>query len=171
MSKHEDFKAARLNGPREIFFFSNKFYKPNENQWKWYQSNFPHDVMSEESSATYLVHCQVPRRVFNSCSKQAKIVMHLRNPVDRFVSNFVMRVRVSDYGNNITEMTPISSVMHEELTTYQSKVSNIRISSAQESWTFPTLYSMLLSMLYKVCQTDKPISYSDYTGRVELIDT
>ena len=157
VSKHEDFKAARLNSPKvgEIFFFSNKFYKPNGKQWKWYQSNFPLNVMSGESSVTYLVHCQVPQRVFNSCSKQAKIVMLLRNPVDRFVSNFLMRVRVSDYGNTITEMTPISSVLHEELTTYQSKVSNISISNAQESWKnmlcrFRPTESMIFEGIYYV---------------------
>ena len=157
VSKHEDFKAARLNGPKvgEIFFFSNKFYKPNEKQWKWYQSNFPHDVMSGESSVTYLVHCQVPRRIFNSCSKQAKIVMLLRNPVDRFVSNFLMRVRVSDYGNTITEMTPITSVLQEELKAYQNKVSNISFSNVQESWKnmlcrFRPTESMIFESVYYV---------------------
>lgn len=157
VSKHKDFKAARLNGPKvgEIFFFSNKFYKPNEKQWKWYQSNFPHDVMSGESSVTYLVHCEVPRRIFNSCNKQAKIVMLLRNPVDRFVSNFLMRVRVSDYGNTITEVTPITSVLDMELKAYKSKVSNISLSNVQESWKnmlcrFRPTESMIFESIYYV---------------------
>ena len=153
VSKHEGFKAARLNGPKvgEIFFFSNKFYKPNKNQWNWYQSNFPPDVMSGESSVTYLVHCQVPQRIFSSCGMQAKIVMLLRNPIDRFVSNFLMRVRVSDYGNTITEMTPIRSIMEEEMKSFHS----ISVPNVQQGWKnilckFRPTESMIFEGMYYV---------------------
>lgn len=157
ISKHEGFKAARLNGPKvgEIFFFSNKFYKPNKNQWNWYQSNFPPDVMSGESSVTYLVHCQVPQRIFSSCGMQAKIVMLLRNPIDRFVSNFLMRVRVSDYGNTITEMTPIRSIMEEEMRSFHSIMSNISFPNVQQGWKnilckFRPTESMIFEGMYYV---------------------
>lgn len=81
--------------------------------------------------------------------------MLLRNPVDRFVSNFLMRVRVSDYGNTITEMTPITSVLHEELKAYQSKVSNVSFSNVQASWKnmlcrFRPTESMIFEGLYYV---------------------
>ena len=138
VSKHEQFEAAQLNGQKvgEVFFFSNKFWKPNEKQWNWYKSNFPQNVMSGESSVTYLVHCQVPQRIFKSCGEHAKIVMLLRNPVDRFVSNFLMRVNVKDkfYGSKYREETSISSIVEEELKFYQNKTSNISSPNVQQGW-------------------------------------
>ena len=134
VSKHEDFEAAQLNGPKvgEIFFFCNKLWEPTQKQWKWYKSNFPQNVMSGESSVTYLVHCQVPQRIFRSCGKQAKIVILLRNPVDRFVSNFLMRVKVKDkfYGPKYHENTTIESIVEDELKFYHSKISNISFPNA-----------------------------------------
>jgi len=56
--------------------------------------------MTGESTVAYLVDCLVPRRILEYCGRQAKIVMLLRNPIDRFVSNFQMRVRVRRYGKN-----------------------------------------------------------------------
>ena len=138
MSKHEDFEAAQLNGPKvgEIFFFCNKVWEPTQKQWNWYKSKFPQNVMSGESSVTYLVHCQVPQRIFRSCGKQAKIVILLRNPVDRFVSNFLMRVKVKDkfYGPKYHEKTSIESVMEDELKLYHSKISNISFPNVQQGW-------------------------------------
>ena len=137
VSKHEDFEAAQLNGPKvgEIFFFSNKLWEPNQEQWKWYKSNFPQNVMSGESSVTYLVHCQVPQRIFRSCGRQVKIVILLRNPVDRFVSNFLMRVKVKDkfYGPKY-ENTTIESIVEDELKFYHSKISNISFPNVQQGW-------------------------------------
>ena len=138
VSKHEQFEAAQLNGTKvgEIFFFSNKLWEPSQKQWDWYKSNFPQNVMSGESSVTYLVHCQVPQRIFKSCGKHAKIVMLLRNPVDRFVSNFLMRVNVKDkfYGSKYREETSISSIVEEELKSYQNKISNISSPNVQQGW-------------------------------------
>ena len=138
VSKHEDFEAAQLNGPKvgEIFFFCNKLWEPTQKQWKWYKSNFPQNVMSGESSVTYLVHCQVPQRIFRSCGKQAKIVILLRNPVDRFVSNFLMRVKVKDkfYGTKYHENTTIESIVEDELKFYHSKIFNISFPNVQQGW-------------------------------------
>jgi len=111
--------------------------------------------MSGESSVTYLVHCQVPQRIFSSCGMQAKIVMLLRNPIDRFVSNFLMRVRVSDYGNTITEITPIRSIMEEEMRSFHSIMSNISFPNVQQGWKnilckFRPTESMIFEGMYYV---------------------
>lgn len=137
ISKHPDFKGAKLNGPSvgEVFFFMNKFYKPgSEKQWKWYLSNFPKGVVTGESSVGYMVHCLVPERIFRACGRQAKIVMLLRNPVDRFVSNFLMRVRVTGYGNRITKSTPITSVIHEEVHSFLNRTDTATTNTLTEDW-------------------------------------
>ena len=137
ISKHPDFKGAKLNGPfvGEVFFFMNKYYKPSsEKQWKWYLSNFPEGVVTGESSVGYMVHCLVPERIFRACGKQAKIVMLLRNPVDRFVSNFLMRVHVTGYGNKITKSTPITSVIHEELQAFLNGTLTTSTNALTENW-------------------------------------
>ena len=157
VSKHEGFKAAQLNGPKvgEVFFFSNEVWEPNQKQWNWYKSNFPQNVMSGESSVTYLVHCQVPQRILKSCGKQAKIVILLRNPVDRFVSNFLMRVKVKDkfYGSKYDEKTPIGSIVEDELKFYRSKISNISFPNVLQGWQ---------NMLCRVLPTESMIFESMY---------
>ena len=71
--------------------------------WQTYRSCFPQDdSMSGDSSVANLLQCEVPRRIFDSCGKQAKVVMFLRNPIERFISNYLMRVRIRklSYGSS-----------------------------------------------------------------------
>ena len=65
--------------------------------------------MTGESSVGNLVSCEAPQRIFNSCGKQAKIVMLFRNPVDRFVSNFLMRVQLGSA--RMSDTTAIATVL------------------------------------------------------------
>ena len=137
VSKHPDFKGAKLNGPNvgEVFFFMGKHYKPESvKQWSWYLSNFPKGVITGESSVGYMVHCLVPERIFWACGKQARIVMLLRNPIDRFVSNFLMRVRVPAYGNKITKLTPISSIIQQELNAFINRTSKVSAATLTQNW-------------------------------------
>ena len=103
ISKHPDFKGVLLNrGPKagETFYFS-KWY--DTKSWKEYLSNFPSNVnMTGESSVDNLVYCAAPRRIFEDCGKKTKVVMLFRNPVDRFVSSFVMRVTRGFMSNQST---------------------------------------------------------------------
>lgn len=114
VSKHPDFEGTRLDrGPKsgETFYFSSVYQRKS---WNHYLSYFPPDgVMTGEASVGYLVKCNVPRRIFESCGKQAKIVILLRNPVDRFVSNFLMRVRVG--GTRIQNTTALTTVVKTQL--------------------------------------------------------
>ena len=93
MSHHPDFHGIFLNkrpGIGETFYFANKYKKMD---WKEYVELFPpRDVaMSGDASVANLVQCEVPKRIFTACGKQAKIVMLFRDPVDRFVSNILFR--------------------------------------------------------------------------------
>ena len=99
LSKHPDFEGPSLHKGIQsggTQFFNKKFEKQT---WEKYLTNFPTEsgrrFMTGESTVGYLVHCSVPQRIFEYCGRQAKIVMLLRNPIDRFVSNFQMRIRVA----------------------------------------------------------------------------
>ena len=81
ISKHPDFQGVRLDtGPKvgETFYFSNFYTK-----WSWekYISLFPSSgEMTGDSSVANLVHHLVPKRLYQACGKQAKVVMLLRDP-------------------------------------------------------------------------------------------
>ena len=117
LSKHPDFEGTRLDqGPKvgETFYFSSHYQTVS---WDRYLRLFPSDrVMTGDASVGNLVHCEVPKRLFESCGKQAKVVMLLRNPVDRFVSNFLMRARLNVM--RIQNTTSISTVLKLQLDTF-----------------------------------------------------
>ena len=140
LSKHPDFEGARLDrGPQagETFFFHKTFEtKP----WEEYLAYFPSDsgVMTGESSVGNFVHCLVPGRIYSYCGRQAKIVVLLRNPVDRFVSNFRMRARIGGYGMGKLRQ-PIGKFIRNELDDFFStatgkKLSTLQVEDVRDGW-------------------------------------
>lgn len=135
LSKHPDFEGTRLErGPKsgETFYFSSEY---QQKSWNRYLSYFPPDgVMTGEASVGYLVKCDVPRRIFESCGKQAKIVVLLRNPIDRFVSNFLMRVRVG--GTRIQNTTALTTVVKTQLDALFAKAFSQKadVTKLQRDW-------------------------------------
>ena len=117
LSKHPDFEGTKLDqGPKvgETFYFSSHYKTVS---WDRYLQLFPSDnVMTGDASVGNFVHCAVPKRLFESCGKQAKVVMLFRNPVDRFVSNFLMRARLNVM--RIQNTTSISTVLKLQLDTF-----------------------------------------------------
>lgn len=86
---------------KEINFFNINFNKG----MAWYRSHFPstiykryikhtfgRDFITGEGSPDYLNHPYAPKRIFDMIP-QVKIIIMLRNPVDRAYSNYHMRVR------------------------------------------------------------------------------
>ena len=117
VSRHPEFEGIRLDcGPQagETFFFSANYGKED---WEWgqYMKLFEQVrwYMTGDSSVGNLVNCKVPQRIWRSCGKQAKIIILLRNPITRFESNFLMRIRLGNrsYNNN----TKASTVVEVEL--------------------------------------------------------
>ena len=140
LSKHPNFEGARLDrGPKagETFFFHKTFEtKP----WEEYLAYFPSGsgVMTGESSVGNFVHCLVPGRIYSYCGRQAKVVVLLRNPVDRFVSNFRMRARIGGYGMGKLRQ-PIGKFIKNELGDFFStatgkKLSTLQVKDVRHGW-------------------------------------
>ncbi len=79
---------------KEIHFFSLNY----QQGWQWYQSQFPAEAdgvncITGEGSPYYLFHPQVPQRVYQHCP-QTKLIILLRNPVDRAISHYYWEVKL-----------------------------------------------------------------------------
>ena len=135
VSKHPDFEGTRLDrGPKvgETFFFSRYF---NETNWKLYLQSFPSDgVMTGDASVGNLVSCEAPKRIYKMCGKQARIVMLLRDPVNRFQSNFLMRARLDTA--RVTNTTGVSTVLKLHLSRFLDKIlqKQVDITRLPEQW-------------------------------------
>lgn len=85
---------------KEMSFFDNHFHR---GLW-WYRSHFPSRVvcraeagrnlpsLSGESTAYYMFHPHAPRRIAETLP-DAKIILLLRNPVDRAFSHYQLNLR------------------------------------------------------------------------------
>ncbi len=110
VSKHPDFEGTRLDaGPKvgETYYFS-RYY--DTKSWESYLSLFPLDgVMTGDASVGNLVSKLAPRRLYESCGKQAKVIMLLRDPITRLHSNFLMRARLkkTHIGNETSVSTTV----------------------------------------------------------------
>ncbi len=153
VSKHPDFEGTKLDrGPKvgETFYFSSKYSEP----WEDFLKSFPSDgVMTGESSIGNLVSCEAPQRIMESCGKQAKIVMLFRNPVDRFVSNFLMRVRLGS--TRMSNNTAIATVLKLQLDRFFNAIlkKEVDITKLPKQWPllrccFEPATSMIFEGLY-----------------------
>ncbi len=107
ISRHPDFRGIKLHGPSagETFYFGRHY---NTFTWEKYTSLFPSGVMTGESSVENLVHRFVPSRLYESCGKQARVILLFRDPIQRLGSNVLMRSNLrkreyrtgSDMGNH-----------------------------------------------------------------------
>ena len=116
LSKHPDFGGVLLDkGPSagETFYFQSRYEK---RPWEYYASQFPANKMSGDSSVGNLVECRVPERLYTSCGREVKVILLLRNPLQRYQSNFRMRVRLK------TVHTGDSSKISKLLTTELQKL-------------------------------------------------
>lgn len=129
VSKHPDFTGAVLNRAAqagETFYFDH--YYELGMSWRAYMHLFPSCVVvTGESSVSYLVDCQVPRRVFQSCGNSTKVVMLLRDPVQRFFSDFQMRLSGLDINlmavtKHISSNTHFNNVVDSEISGFTNNL-------------------------------------------------
>jgi len=74
-------------GQKEIRFFDKFYYKGID----WYKSCFPNlgdKDITGEASPTYLYRTQALHRIKNILSNEIKLLICLRNPVDRLISHY-----------------------------------------------------------------------------------
>lgn len=156
LSKHPDFEGARLDkgpGAGETFHFSARY---DTESWEVYLSKFPSNgVMTGDASVGNLVRCEVPRRLFESCGKQAKVVVLLRNPIDRFVSNFLLRVRTGRKHLHHSSALQTSLKVHLEKFFSEVLSRNVDVTRMPEQWTkllclFGPSSNMIFEGLYYV---------------------
>lgn len=152
VSKHPGFSGIFLDaGARtgETFYFSKKY---DEMTWSDYIRLFPNDtsIMTGESSVDNLVQCDAPRRIFESCGRQAKIVVLLRNPIHRFESNFFMKVDFR--ASTFNEGTSIGVVVKQTIDKLakKMKLKKIDAQNVQRTWTKLTcIYEASGNMVYE----------------------
>ncbi len=83
---------------KEVHFFDNNYHRGQ----RWYRSRFPirgwmesrrqRPLLAGEATPYYLYHPLSPQRAHDTCPK-AKIIVLLRNPVDRAYSHYQQNVR------------------------------------------------------------------------------
>ena len=152
ISKHPDFEGIKLDvrpgqGIGESFYFADEYKKT----WEQYMSLFPQGgVMTGDSSVANLVHSLVPKRIYHSCGKQAKVVMLLRDPVERLVSAFLMRVRLGT--NKMGSMSSLPHTVEQHLDNFLKAVSgrDLSLVDLPRRWSeFVGLFHPASNMIYE----------------------
>ena len=116
LSQHPNFTGANLDmnyHAGETGYFT-RYYK---NPWEWYKSLFSrNDTVLCDGTVGNFVGCDVPKKLYQTCSnaEQIKFIALLRDPIERFQSNFRFRVRIG-FGGLYTEQSQISSFMIRSL--------------------------------------------------------
>uniref|UniRef100_A0A1X7VCW5 Sulfotransferase domain-containing protein n=1 Tax=Amphimedon queenslandica TaxID=400682 RepID=A0A1X7VCW5_AMPQE len=151
LSHHPDFEGIHLeDGPSagETFHFSARYSTEN---WKTYASRFPKaSVMTGDASVGNFINCNVPSRLFESCGNFSKVLILLRNPINRYVSNFLMRARFKKkhYSNN----TGLSTVINLEIDSFYNTLlkKGVSLSLSPDKWEqFQCLYKPAENMLFE----------------------
>ena len=110
LSKHPDFKGILLKkgaSAGETFYFSMRYKKY---PWNSYISKFPRNNITGDASVGNLVNCEVPKRLYKYCGRASKVIILLRDPIERYQSNFRMRVRFKS-----TTIREISTLVNKEV--------------------------------------------------------
>jgi len=137
LSSHPDFSGVNLKaGPTagETFYFERRYKKIS---WRKYVSKFPTDKMSGDSSVGNLAHCSVPKRLYSNCGHATKVIVLLRDPLERFQSNFRMRVRLRKMYSNHAYIS-ISSVVDKEINVFNQQVSLLKSIETSDLSSYPS---------------------------------
>ena len=137
LSAHPDFTGANINLKDskayhigETDYFSVHYsYK-----WKTYKAQFVGDGhVLGDSSVSNFMDCRVPARIYKSCGesmKSMKFIMLLRDPVERFQSNYQMRVHYKRYYNlgvHNPKQVNISFFVNKELKNFHNALLERRL--------------------------------------------
>lgn len=93
-----DHPQVALSNPKELDFFSYHFGRG----YQWYEKHFPGERQQRvfgEISPSYFIESSVPERL-KSYAPHAKILVSLRDPVERAISNHRHEVRLGHFGGD-----------------------------------------------------------------------
>ena len=111
LSMHPDFSGIGINDTKwvgETFYFAQRYGQVSLNS---YLNLFPKRKMSGDASVDNLLHCKAPFRILRTCGgRNTKVIILLRHPIQRYVSNFMMRVVRRAY-----KLHSNSSSIHDQL--------------------------------------------------------
>lgn len=135
LSQHPD---LNLPAKKELQFFTFEYLKG----WSWYENQFPAQYNFEkkltgEATPYYLFHPLVPKRVAHHLPK-VKLIIMLRNPVDRAYSHYFHEVR-----HQIIQIKDIETALFKEDS--QIKEDEKAILSGQMVQSFPHQHRSFLS--------------------------
>ena len=151
LSKHPDFEGIRLNEVKwvgETFYFAQKYTSMSLSQ---YVHLFPRNKMSGDASVDNLLFCKSPERIFKTCGFKPKIIILLRHPIKRYISNFMMRIERPVY-TMFNTSTSISETTHREHQILKNAIDHkgVDLPQNRSDWTnYRCLFSCCTSMIYE----------------------
>ncbi len=151
LSKHEDFQGIRLNASKwigETFYFAQRYSSLKLSE---YIKLFPNNKMSGDASVDNLLFCKSPERILKTCGLKTKIIILLRHPLKRYVSNFMMRIERAVY-TSYSNHTSLSDTTKKEYLILKSKLDEKRVELPQDNFNwkkYRCLFSCCTSMIYE----------------------
>lgn len=151
LSKHPDFEGIRLNESKwigETFYFAQTYTSLRLSE---YVRLFPMGKMSGDASVDNLLFCKSPERILKTCGSKTKIIILLRDPIKRYISNFMMRVQRPQY-SSYNNYTSISETTKNEYHVLKAKLDQQKLNLPQNEsdWVdFRCLFSCCTSMIYE----------------------
>ena len=151
LSKHPNFEGIRLHESKwigETFYFAQNY---GVGTLPKYVLSFPKNKMSGDASVDNLVFCHSPARILRTCGKKSKIIILLRNPIERYISHFMMRVDGLGY-TAYNNYTSIAEVTEKELNIIKNAAieKGAQIPSSETEWySLRCLFSCCKSMIYE----------------------
>ena len=152
LSKHPDFKGINLNTTKwmgETHYFAQKFTTIPLNA---YLKQFSTHKMSGDASVDNLLHCKAPLRIWKTCgTSYVKIIILLRHPIQRYVSNFMMRVAKRGYTTYLN-VSSINEAVTEDVISFVKRLKKFKTvyPTASTQWhSLRCLFECCSNMIYE----------------------
>lgn len=149
LSRHPDFEGIGLNDTKwvgETFYFAQKYMRTSLPS---YLKKFPKNKMSGDASVDNLLHCRAPLRIWKTCGpSNIKVIILLRNPIYRYVSNFMMRVQKDSYVK-YTNVSSINDEVQKDVKSLEEKMKLPFPNKSSKWYTLRCLFECCQNMIYE----------------------
>ena len=134
LSAHPDFSGANINLKGSLAYHvgeTDYFSLYYSYTWKKYKAQFfGGGHVLGDSSVSNFMDCHVPARIYKSCGesmKSMKFIMLLRDPVERFQSNYQFRVHYKFNGYTKDSPVNISFFVNKEIKNFHNALLERRL--------------------------------------------